>query len=91
MLLESAASGRPIITTNRGGCREVVDDGINGYVVEEKSSQDLIDKIEMFLAKSVEERKAMGLAGRAKVEKEFDRRIVVRKYLEEVELEENSK
>lgn len=33
----------------------------------------------------------MGLAGRAKVEKEFDRRIVVRKYLEEVELEENSK
>lgn len=91
VLLESAASGRPIITTNRSGCREVVDDGINGYVVEEKSSQDLIDKIEMFLAKSVEERKAMGLAGRAKVEKEFDRRIVVRKYLEEVELEENSK
>ena len=31
VLLESAASGRPIITTNRSGCREVVDNGINGY------------------------------------------------------------
>lgn len=84
VLLESAASGRPIITTNRSGCREVVDDGVNGYVVEEKNSQDLIDKIEMFLSKSVEERKQMGLAGRAKVEKEFNRQIVIDKYLAEM-------
>lgn len=84
VLLESAASGRPIITTNRAGCREVVDDGINGYVVEEKNSRDLIEKIEMFLAKSTEERKAMGLAGRAKVEKEFNRQIVIDKYLGEL-------
>lgn len=85
VLLESAASGRPIITTNRSGCREVVDDGINGYVIKEKDSQDLIDKIEMFLNKSIEERKQMGLAGRKKVEKEFDRKIVVNKYLGELE------
>lgn len=85
VLLESAASGRPIITTNRSGCREVVDDGVNGYVVEEKNSQDLIKKIEMFLGKSVEERKAMGLAGRAKVEKEFNRQIVIDKYLGEMD------
>ena len=84
VLLESAASGRPIITTNRSGCREVVDNGVNGYVVEEKNSKDLIEKIEMFLAKSVEERKAMGLAGRAKVEKEFNRQIVIEKYLGEL-------
>lgn len=85
VLLESAASGRPIITTNRSGCREVVDNGINGYVVEEKNSQDLIEKIEMFLAKSIEERKQMGLAGRKKVEKEFNRQIVIDKYLGEME------
>lgn len=85
VLLESAASGRPIITTNRSGCREVVDDGVNGYVVEEKNSKDLIEKIELFLSKSIEERKQMGIAGRKKVEKEFDRQIVVDKYLAEIE------
>ena len=86
VLLESASSGRPIITTNRSGCREVVDDGVNGYVVEEKNSQDLIEKIEMFLGKSVAERKAMGLAGRRKVEKEFNRQIVIDKYLGEIDI-----
>ncbi len=85
VLLESAASGRPIITTNRSGCREVVENGINGYVVEEKNSQDLIEKIEIFLSKSVEERKQMGLAGRKKVEREFDRQIVIDKYMKELE------
>lgn len=84
VLLESSACGRPIITTNRSGCREVVDDGINGYVIREKDSADLIDKIEEFLDLSVKERKAMGLAGRAKVEHEFDRQIVVRKYMDEL-------
>lgn len=84
VLLESAASGRPIITTNRSGCREVVDDGVNGFVVREKDSQDLIEKIEKFLRLTVEERKRMGLEGRAKVEREFDRRIVVGKYMEEI-------
>ena len=78
------ASGRPIITTNRSGCREVVDNGVNGYVVEEKNSQDLIEKIEMFLAKSLEERKQMGLAARRKVEKEFNRQIVIDRYMEEL-------
>lgn len=85
VLLESCACGRPIITTNRSGCREVVDDGVNGYVVEEKNSKDLIEKIELFLGKSVEERKQMGLAGRAKVEKEFNRQIVIDKYLGELD------
>ena len=84
VLLESAASGRPIITTNRSGCREVVDDGINGFIVQEKNSLDLIEKIEMFMHKSVEERKKMGLAGRKKVEKEFNRQIVIDKYLTEM-------
>lgn len=84
VLLESAASGRPIITTNRSGCREVVEDGINGFVVKEKSSTDLIDKIERFLTLSWTERRNMGLAGRKKIELEFDRKIVVEKYLAEI-------
>lgn len=84
VLLESCASGRPIITTDRAGCREVVENGINGYVVKQKDSLDLIEKIEQFLSLSLEERKQMGLAGRRKVEKEFDRNIVVQKYIAEL-------
>ena len=84
VLLEACASGIPIITTNRSGCREVVDDGINGYIVKEKDSMDLIEKIEKFLILSTDERRQMGIAGRWKVEKEFDRQIVVEKYMAEI-------
>lgn len=84
VLLESAACARPIITTDRSGCREVVEDGVNGFVVKQKDSQDLILQIEKFLALSREQRKNMGLAGRAKVEREFNREIVVEKYLREL-------
>ena len=85
VLLESAASGRPLITTNRSGCQEIVDDGINGFLVKQKDSQDLIDKINKFLQLSHIEKEEMGLAGRKKVEKEFDRQIVVDAYMEEIE------
>lgn len=84
VLLESAACARPIITTNRPGCGEVIEDGVNGFICKQNDSKDLIMQIEKFLALSLEERKAMGLAGRAKVEKEFDRQIVVDKYLAEL-------
>lgn len=84
VLLESCASARPIITTNRAGCREVIEDGVNGYLCKQNDSEDLIRQVEKFLALSWEERKAMGLAGRKKVEKEFDRQIVIDKYLQEV-------
>ena len=83
VLLESSACARPIITTNRSGCREVIDDGINGYIVEQKNSEDLIKKIEAFLALPWETKKQMGLAGRKKVEDGFDRQIVVAKYVGE--------
>lgn len=84
VLLESSASARPIITTDRAGCREVIDDGVNGYICEKKNTKDLIEQIEKFLALSWEERRNMGLAGREKVEREFDRQIVIEKYMQEV-------
>lgn len=85
VLLESAASGRPIITTDRSGCREVVDHEVNGYMVLQKDAKDLIEKVEWFLNLKYEDKMKMGLAGRAKVEKEFDRQIVVNAYIEEIE------
>lgn len=90
VLLESCACGRPIITTNRSGCKEIVEDNKNGYIVEEKNTEDLIEKVEKFIKISNEEKKNMGLAGRRKVEKEFDRRKVVEKYMEEIQDDKKS-
>lgn len=85
VLLEASASARPIITTNRSGCREVVDDGINGYIVKEKNSKDLINKIEDFAKRTSIERRQMGILGRQKVEKQFSRKIVIKAYAKELE------
>lgn len=83
-LLEGAASARPIITTDRAGCREVVDDGVNGYLFKKRSADELIDRIERFISLPYEEKKNMGIEGRKKVQAGFDRRIVVEKYREEL-------
>ncbi|MBP1534248.1 MAG: glycosyltransferase family 4 protein [Ruminococcus sp.] len=85
VLLEACASGRPIITTDRSGCREVVDDGVNGYMIPCQNEKKLIEAVDRFMGLSDDERKKMGLAGRAKVQKEFDRQIVIQKYINEVE------
>lgn len=85
VLLESCASGRPIITTDRPGCREIVEDGVNGYLIPIKNSSCLINKIEKFLSLSSKDREKMGINARKKVEKEFDRKIVINKYLELLE------
>ncbi|SFQ27345.1 galacturonosyltransferase [Desemzia incerta] len=84
VLLESSASGRPIITTDRSGCREVVDHKITGYIVKQKNTKDLIKQVEAFIKLNYEEKKKMGLAGREKVEREFDRKIVIEAYTNEL-------
>lgn len=84
VLLEAAATARVIIATDRSGCRETVDDGVSGYIVPIKSEEKLIEAIEKFLGLSWEQRRDMGLAGRRKMEAEFDRSIVVKMVLDEV-------
>lgn len=84
VLLESCASARPIISTDRPGCREIIEDGVNGFVCRQRDSEDLIAKIEQFLALSCDEREKMGLMAREKVEREFDREIVIKKYMLEL-------
>ncbi|AOM81652.1 glycosyltransferase family 4 protein [Salisediminibacterium beveridgei] len=84
VLLESAASGRPIITTDRSGCREIVDDEVNGYIVEQENTNDLVNKIENFLSLKHQKKMNMGLSGRQKVVMEFDRKFVVSAYMEEI-------
>lgn len=85
VLLESCAAGRPIITTNRPGCKEIVEDGINGYMIKCHDTDALKKKVEEFMKLSNKEREKMGLAGRKRVEKLFDREIVVNSYIKEIE------
>ena len=83
--LESAANGRPVITTNVPGCRETVDDGKTGFLVEAKSAEALINGVERFLDLPYNQKKFMGQMAREKVEREFDRNIVVKAYLKALE------
>lgn len=84
VLLEACATGRPIITTNRSGCREVVEDGVNGYMVPCKNSARLIEMVRRFMELSINDRLQMGRNARKKVEVEFDRAIIVDEYINEV-------
>jgi glycosyltransferase involved in cell wall biosynthesis len=84
-LLEAAAMARPIITTDSVGCRDVVDDGVNGFLCRPKDASDLADKMARMIDISYAEREAMGLRGREKVEREFDEKIVIDKYLAAIE------
>jgi glycosyltransferase involved in cell wall biosynthesis len=80
-LLEAAAMARPIITTDAVGCREVVDDGVNGFLCRTRDSADLAEKIQRMIALPPDARAAMGRKGREKVERQFDENIVLSKYL----------
>ena len=84
-LLEAAAMACPIITTDAVGCREVVDHGVNGLLCRVKDASDLADKMSQMHAMTHEQRQEMGLRGREKVEREFDERIVIDKYLRAIE------
>lgn len=86
VLLESASVGRILIASNISGCKETIDDGQNGFIFEVKNKNDLVSKIEKLLNISYEERKKMGKMSRLKIEKSFNRSIVVSKYLEKINL-----
>ena len=85
VVLESAAAARPVITTNRPGCREAVDDGVTGFLFPERDREALFKAVERFLAMPYQAKRAMGLAGRKKMEQQFSREIVVDAYLSEIE------
>ena len=74
-LLEALSSGRPIITTDVPGCREVCEDGVNGLLIPARDSIALSDAIEK-LAINPELRQAMGRAGRMRAESEFSSELV---------------
>ena len=79
-LIEAAAMARPVIATNVPGCRDVVEDGVTGYLCEVRDADSLAASCERFLALSIEEKRAMGQRGRVRAEALYDQKIVVSAY-----------
>ena len=84
VLLEAAACGRPVLASDVSGCVETFVDGESGFAFESKSTDALVGAMEKMLALSHEERRQMGIAGRAWVEKNFDRNIIIKTYQNEL-------
>lgn len=78
-LIEATAIGRPIITTDWVGCRETVDDGVNGFLIPPKCPEQLAEKLSLLLDDK-DLRMRMGRASRVKAEKEFSVDLVVEKH-----------
>lgn len=79
-LIEASAMARPVIATDVPGCRAVVEDGVTGFLCAARSGESLAEACRRFAALSIRQREAMGLAGRRKMERAFDQKIVVAAY-----------
>lgn len=79
-LIEACAAGRPIVTTDAIGCRECVDENVNGFKVPVKSTLELAEAIKK-LVDNETLRISMGKASRKKAEREFDQKEVIKKHL----------
>lgn len=79
-LIEACAIGRPIVTTNHVGCKDVVTDGVNGYLVPVKDVSSLAEKLKV-LIDNRELRMEMGKASRQIAEENFSLDEVIDKHL----------
>ncbi len=83
-LLEAMACGKPIITTNWKGCKDTVEHGVNGLLIEKKSLAALEQAIRFFIQAPDSTLLQMGRASRRKAEQEFNETIIIEKYLKEI-------
>lgn len=86
VLLESAAMGRPAITTDNSGCKEIVDDGYTGFIIPQNDLKSLINAIRKFSLLSDEQRMQLGKRAHEKVVKYFNRDKVVEEYLNRAQI-----
>jgi glycosyltransferase involved in cell wall biosynthesis len=70
----------PLIATDVAGCREVVEDELNGYLCKPRDALDLANKMLKMIDLEPIKREQMGLKGREKIEREFDEKIVISEY-----------
>lgn len=79
-LLEAAAMGRPVITTDVPGCRETLLPGKSGLVCHVRDAGDLARAMRQMASLTADQREGMGRAGRMHVEARFDERLVIEAY-----------
>lgn len=84
VLIEGAAMARPLIATDVPGCRQVVDRDRSGLLVRPRDAADLAAAIERFIALPRSAQEAMGRAGRARMQRDYDEAHVVTAYLEAI-------
>jgi glycosyltransferase involved in cell wall biosynthesis len=84
-LLEAAACGKPIVTTNVPGCNNVVDDQVNGLLCKVRDAKDLSIKMKEMFYLSDEARDNMGRNGRSVIERRFDEKVVIERYLHTID------
>lgn len=84
VVLEHSAMGRVCIGSDISGVREGIEDGKTGFLFKVKDVNSMVDAVEKFLKLSHQEKADMGKTARVKMEKEFDRDIVTKIYLEEI-------
>ena len=84
VLLEAAATGRPVITSDIYGCREAVDEGITGLLCQVKDADSLYEQMKKMALLSREERAQMGIAAREKMERQFDKKVVVKNTIDAI-------
>jgi len=70
VILQKMAMGKPVVATNIGGIPEIIDDGLNGFLVPPNEPKSLADKI-AYLLDNKDKAKEMGAMGRKKVVEEF--------------------
>ena len=85
VMLEAMSVGRPIITTDVPGCRDVVEHGINGLMIPPRNSQALADALEELHSLPLESLQRMGSSGRTMVEERFKDDIVNDRYVTVIE------
>ncbi|MER9652402.1 glycosyltransferase family 4 protein [Mesorhizobium sp. M0152] len=84
-LLEAAAMGKPLIATDVPGCKEVVDHAVNGFLCKVRDAGDLANRMIEFAMMDDAAKDRMGMESRKKVERQFSERIVIEKYLRQME------
>ena len=84
VLMEAAATGRPVLASDISGCREVVDNGKSGILFEPRNVKALTGALEKFMSLDEDARRDMGRAARTLVEQKFDRRSIILTYIEEI-------